>query len=102
MAVDHYGEVLARTSANLDAIAALETLLGESELRARVAELLEPAFRTIRDLRKLSGIRWRSGWRPWTIPCGGSRPCARSPPSRCTSAVPSRPWPRAAGPGWRM
>ena len=56
MAVDHYGEVLARTPANLDAIAALETLLGESELRARVAELLEPAFRTIRDLRKLSGI----------------------------------------------
>ena len=54
MAVDHYGEVLARTPANLDAIAALETLLGESELRARVAELLEPAFRTIRDLRKLA------------------------------------------------
>ena len=54
MAVDHYGEVLARTPANLDAIAALEVLLGESELRARVAELLEPAFRTIRDLRKLA------------------------------------------------
>jgi golgin subfamily B member 1 len=55
-AVDHYGEVLARSPADLDAIAALETLLGEGELRARVAELLEPAFRTIRDLRKLSGI----------------------------------------------
>ncbi len=54
MAVDHYGEVLARTPANLDAIAALETLLDEGELRARVAELLEPAFRTVRDLRKLA------------------------------------------------
>ena len=54
LAVDHYGEVLARTPANLEAIAALEVLLGESELRARVAELLEPAFRTIRDLRKLA------------------------------------------------
>jgi tetratricopeptide (TPR) repeat protein len=54
MAVDHYGEVLARSPANGDAIAALEALLGESELRARVAELLEPAFRTVRDLAKLA------------------------------------------------
>jgi tetratricopeptide (TPR) repeat protein len=54
MAVDHYGDVLLRTPANAEAIAALEALLGESELRARVAELLEPALRTIRDLRKLA------------------------------------------------
>ena len=54
IAVDHYGEVLARTPANVEAIAALEGLLTESELRARVAELIEPAFRTIRDLRKLA------------------------------------------------
>jgi golgin subfamily B member 1 len=53
-AVDHYGEVLARSPANIEAIAALEALLRESELRARVAELLEPAFRTIRDLAKLA------------------------------------------------
>ena len=56
MAVDHYGEVLLRTPANADAIAALEVLLPESELRPRVAELLEPALRTIRDLRKLADI----------------------------------------------
>jgi tetratricopeptide (TPR) repeat protein len=54
LAVDHYGEVLVRTPANVDAITALEAMLGESELRARVAELIEPAFRTIRDLRKLA------------------------------------------------
>jgi tetratricopeptide (TPR) repeat protein len=54
IAVDHYGEVLARTPVQADAIAALETLLDRSELRARVAELLEPAFRTVRDLRKLA------------------------------------------------
>jgi tetratricopeptide (TPR) repeat protein len=53
-AVDHYGEVLTRSPANSDAIAALEALLGESELRARVAELLEPAFRTVRDVAKLA------------------------------------------------
>ena len=53
-AVDHYGEVLARSPANAEAIAALEGLLGDSELRARVAELLEPAFRTVRDLAKLA------------------------------------------------
>jgi tetratricopeptide (TPR) repeat protein len=56
MAVDRYGEVLLRTPANADAIAALEALLPESELRPRVAELLEPALRTIRDLRKLADI----------------------------------------------
>ena len=56
LAVDHYGEVLLRTPANADAVAALEALLGESELRARVAELLEPALRTIRDLRKLADV----------------------------------------------
>jgi tetratricopeptide (TPR) repeat protein len=55
-AVDHYGEVLARTPSNTEAIAALEAMLTESELRAHVAELLEPAFRSIRDLRKLADI----------------------------------------------
>lgn len=53
-AVDHYGDVLARSPANAEAIAALQGLLGEGELRARVAELLEPAFRTVRDLAKLA------------------------------------------------
>jgi tetratricopeptide (TPR) repeat protein len=53
-AVDHYGDVLARTPANAEAIAALEALLTSGELRARVAELLEPAFRTVRDLQKLA------------------------------------------------
>jgi tetratricopeptide (TPR) repeat protein len=55
-AVDLYGEVLARTPANLDAIAALESLLADGELRAHVAELLEPAYRTTRDLRKLADL----------------------------------------------
>jgi golgin subfamily B member 1 len=55
-AVDHYGEVLLRTPANAEAIAALEGLLAQRELRPRVAELLEPALRTIRDLRKLADI----------------------------------------------
>ena len=54
LAVDHFGEVLSRTPSNIEAIAALESLLVGSELRARVAELLEPAFRTIRDLPKLA------------------------------------------------
>ena len=54
MAVDHFGEVLLRTPANAEAIAALEALLSDSDLRPRVAELLEPALRTIRDLRKLA------------------------------------------------
>ena len=53
-AVDHYGEVLARSPSNTESIAALEGLLGNGELRARVAELLEPAFRTGRDLAKLA------------------------------------------------
>jgi tetratricopeptide (TPR) repeat protein len=53
-AVDHYGEVLLRTPSNAEAIAALEALLADGELRARVAELLEPALRTIRDLRRLA------------------------------------------------
>ncbi|MBN2574752.1 MAG: tetratricopeptide repeat protein [Deltaproteobacteria bacterium] len=55
-AVDHYGEVLLRTPGNVEAVAALEALLTESELRPRVAELLEPALRTIRDLRRLADI----------------------------------------------
>jgi len=55
-AVDHYGDVLLRTPSNADAIAALEGLLADPELRVRVAELLEPALRTTRDLRKLADI----------------------------------------------
>jgi len=55
-AVDMYGEVLARTPGHPNAIAALEGLLGDPELRARVAELLEPAYRTMRNLRKLADI----------------------------------------------
>ncbi|HEX7597202.1 MAG TPA: hypothetical protein VF518_03245, partial [Polyangia bacterium] len=55
-AVDLYGEVLARTPAHPNAIAALEGLLADPELRARVAELLEPAYRTVRNLRKLADI----------------------------------------------
>jgi tetratricopeptide (TPR) repeat protein len=53
-AVDYYGEVLARSPANAEAIVALEAFLTSGDLRARVAELLEPAFRTVRDLRKLA------------------------------------------------
>ncbi|HJX53704.1 MAG TPA: hypothetical protein VJ801_13135 [Polyangia bacterium] len=56
IAVDYYGEVLARTAGHPNAIAALEGMLGDSEQRARVAELLEPAYRTLRSLRKLSDI----------------------------------------------
>ena len=55
-AVDLYGEVLTRTPAHPNAIAALEGLLADPELRARVAELLEPAYRTVRNLRKLADI----------------------------------------------
>ena len=55
-AVDLYGEVLARTPGHPNAIAALEGMLGDPELRARVAELLEPAYRTMRNLRKLADI----------------------------------------------
>ncbi len=55
-AVDLYGEVLGRTPGHPNAIAALEGMLGELELRARVAELLEPAYRTMRNLRKLADI----------------------------------------------
>ncbi len=54
--VDLYGEVLERTPAHPNAIAALEGLLGDSELRPRVAELLEPAYRTTRNPRKLADI----------------------------------------------
>jgi len=53
-AVDYYGDVLARSPSHGEAIVALEALLSHSELRAHVAELLEPAFRTTRDLRKLA------------------------------------------------
>jgi|GEM_PF-1515908 len=56
MAVDHYGDVLLRSPANTEAVAALEVLLSDTDLRPRVAELLEPALRTIRDLRKLADI----------------------------------------------
>ena len=55
-AVDLYGEVLGRTPGHPNAIAALEGMLGDPELRARVAELLEPAYRTMRNLRKLADI----------------------------------------------
>ena len=55
-AVDLYGDLLARTPTNADAIAALEALLDDRELRARVAEILEPAYRTGRDLRKLADL----------------------------------------------
>ncbi len=48
--------MLARTPAHPNAIAALEGMLGDPELRARVAELLEPAYRTMRNLRKLADI----------------------------------------------
>jgi len=56
VAVDFYGEVLGRTPGHPNAIAALEGILGDPEQRARVAELLEPAYRTLRNLRKLSDI----------------------------------------------
>ena len=56
VAVDYYGEILARTSGHPNAIAALEGMLGDPEQRVRVAELLEPAYRTLRSLRKLSDI----------------------------------------------
>jgi tetratricopeptide (TPR) repeat protein len=56
LAVDYYGEVLGRTPGHSNAIAALEGMLGDSEQRMRVAELLEPAYRTLGNLRKLSDI----------------------------------------------
>jgi tetratricopeptide (TPR) repeat protein len=56
LAVDYYGEVLGRTPGHPNAIAALEGMLGDLEQRVRVAELLEPAYRTLRNLRKLSDI----------------------------------------------
>jgi tetratricopeptide (TPR) repeat protein len=56
VAVDFYGEVLGRTPGHPNAIAALERMLGDQEQRARVAELLEPAYRTVRNLRKLADI----------------------------------------------
>jgi len=56
LAVDYYGEVLGRTPGHPNAIAALEGMLVDTEQRARVAELLEPAYRTVRNLRKLSDI----------------------------------------------
>jgi len=56
VAVDFYGEVLGRTPGHPNAIAALEGMLGDPEQRARVAELLEPAYRSLRSLRKLSDI----------------------------------------------
>lgn len=56
VAVDFYGEVLGRTPSHANAIAALEGMLGDAEQRVRVAELLEPAYRTVRNLRKLSDI----------------------------------------------
>ena len=56
VAVDFYGDVLGRTPGHPNAIAALEAMLGDAEQRARVAELLEPAYRSLRNLRKLAGI----------------------------------------------
>jgi tetratricopeptide (TPR) repeat protein len=53
-AVDYYGEILSRTPNHADAITALETILVEPDFRARAAELLEPAYRTTRDLPRLA------------------------------------------------
>jgi tetratricopeptide (TPR) repeat protein len=53
-AVEHYGEVLARTATHTNAMIALDGMLGEPEQRARVAELLEPAYRNVGNLRKLA------------------------------------------------
>ena len=55
-AVEYYGEILARTPNHAEAIAALESILSKPDYRARVAELLEPAYRTIRDLPKLAAV----------------------------------------------
>ncbi len=52
--VDHYGDILARSPTHANAMVALDGLLSEAEQRARAAELLEPAYRSVGNLRKLA------------------------------------------------
>ncbi len=55
-AVERYAEVLERSPAHKDAIAALENLLASPPDRARVATVLEPVYRHAGNLSRLVGV----------------------------------------------
>ena len=55
-AVDRYGEILSRMPRHAGALGALERLLGNTDFRGRVANILEPHFRATQEWRKLADV----------------------------------------------
>ena len=55
-AVDRYAEILERSPAHKEAIAALERLLSSPDERARVAQVLEPVYRHAGNWARLVGV----------------------------------------------
>jgi tetratricopeptide (TPR) repeat protein len=55
-AVDRYAEILERSPTHREAIAALERLMGDPILRARVASVLEPVYRQSQNWARLAAV----------------------------------------------
>ena len=55
-AVDRYAEILQRSPTHREAIAALERLMGDPILRARVASVLEPVYRQSQNWARLAAV----------------------------------------------